>query len=83
MEGITGTYYINGDNMANDMTICGLFEMELVRKGIMKKGHCSSCFHNGSILEGGILIPLCEKDGKPIELVEQEVDCKEWRIDTR
>ena len=66
-----------------DMCICGLFEMDLVRKGIMKEGHCSSCFHNESILEKGILIPLCEKGGKTKRLEKQKTDCNEWRIDTR
>ena len=67
----------------SDMVICGLFEMELVRKGIMKEGHCSSCFHNGSILDGSKLIPICEKDAEPKKLEKQCVDCKDWRIDTR
>lgn len=69
--------------MANDITICGLFEMELVRKGIMKEGHCSSCFYNGSTLEKGILIPICDKDEDARMLEKQLTDCKEWVIDTR
>lgn len=67
----------------SNMVICGLFEMELVRKGIMKEGHCSSCFHNGSILQDGELIAICEKDAEPKRMAEQKDDCKEWRIDTR
>lgn len=67
----------------SDMVICGLFEMELVRKGIMKEGHCSSCFHNGSIIQDGELIAICERDAEPKLMAEQKVDCKEWRIDTR
>lgn len=67
----------------SDMVICGLFEMELVRKGIMKEGHCSSCFHNGSILQDGQLIAICERDAEPKRMQEQKVDCKDWTIDTR
>ena len=48
----------------SDMVICGLFEMEVVRKGIMKEGHCSSCFYNGSIIQDRELIAICEKDAE-------------------
>lgn len=61
-----------------EIVVCGLFEYELVKKGLMKKGRCRDCFH----WDGSVQSPICTKNG--VELLDKEkTDCKEWVIDTR
>ena len=62
--------------MSSKLFLCGLFEQELVDKGIMKPGHCVDCLHldwKGK--------DFCDKKKEFIE--ERLTDCKDWVIDTR
>ena len=64
----------------SDMWICGLFEWELVKQGLMKEGRCRDCFYDVSFHENGNTIWDCEKFG---QLLDERTDCPDWVIDTR
>ena len=67
--------------MTDQLTVCGLFEWELVEKGIMKVGRCRDCFHNGSYHTKGEIVWICEKNNEKLD--DELNDCPEWTIDTR
>lgn len=70
----------------NSIIVCGLFEQELVEKGLMKPGRCRDCFYYDGYEQTdfkGNVVPviLCQKHKKRLQ--KEETDCKDWRIDTR
>lgn len=69
--------------MFGKLFICGLFEQELVKKGIMKPGRCRDCIHYEGFREKDELFVICGKDGKRKRLKEEKTNCKDWVIDTR
>lgn len=62
--------------------VCGLFEQELVDKGIMKPGRCRDCKNYEGFKSKGELFIICAKDGKR-RLEKEKTDCPDWVIDTR
>ena len=60
-----------------DITVCGLWENELVKKGIMKKGRCRDCLY----YDGDGNYWVCSKLNKTFEYEKQ--NCSKWSIDIR
>ena len=69
--------------MSGTLYVCGLFEQELVNKGIMKEGRCRDCMNYEGFKSRGELFIICVKDGKKRRLEKERTDCPDWVIDTR
>ena len=67
--------------MGNTIFVCGLFEWELVEKGLMKVGRCRDCIHYDGWKDKDQAVMYCEKNKKTLK--SEKHDCKEWSIDTR
>lgn len=66
-----------------DIFVCGLFENELLEKGLMEEGRCRDCFYYNGFMDRDRWIIFCEKEGDRRLLKEEKTDCEDWVIDTR
>lgn len=64
-----------------DIIVCGLWEMDLVRQGLIESGRCKTCqYEDINFDKDNNILYFCSKKGK---LEEEQTDCKDWFVSTK